>query len=290
MSLSLRALETLRSVADSGSYAAAARLMGVTQPGISQQVRKLEESYGVVLFVREAGRLRPTPLCDRLCDAAERVMSEFSTAEQMLSRHGALAKGQLSVGLGNAMPGMSVIAAFNKAYPKVALQVTTGSHDKIMRQVINHTVDVGILPEVPKDGRFRCKTLLSNHVVAIVSLSHPLAQANEVDCEDLLRHRLIFRTPGSSTQKVLDRFFRRNSVAPEPFLSLDTRDGVYEAVVNGMGVGFVWRTGTGRNDDVKRLKLLGADTSSAEVVFAPAERKMETLDALFGLVDRIELL
>jgi len=276
-------------VADSGSYAAAARQMGVTQPGISQQVRKLEEDYGVVLFVREAGRLRPTPLCERLCDAAERVISEFTTAKQMLSRHGALAKGELSVGLGNAMPGMSVIAAFNKAYPHVALQVTTGSHDKIMRQVVNHTVDVGILPEVPKDGRFRRKTLLCNHVVAIVSLSHPLAQANEVGCEDLLRHRLIFRTPGSSTQKVLDRFFRRNGLAPEPFLTLDTRDGVYEAVVNGMGVGFVWRTGTGRNDDVKQLKLLGADTSSAEVVFAPVERKMETLNALFGLVDGIEL-
>ena len=289
MSLSLRTLEALRSVADSGSFAAAARQIGVTQPGVSQQVRKLEEEYGVVLFVREAGRLRPTPLCDRLCDAAERVISEFRTAEQMLCRHGALSKGELSVGLGNAMPGMSVIAAFNKAYPQVALQVTTGSHEKIMRQVINHTVDVGILPEVPKDGRFLRKELLKNNVVAIVASAHPLASAGSVTCEELLRQRLIFRTAGSSTQKVLDRYFRRHDVSPVPFLTLDNRDGVYEAVVNGMGVGFVWRTGTGRNEDVKQLKLLGADTSSAEAVFAPAERKMETLHALFGLIDGIEL-
>lgn len=289
MSLSLRTLETLRTVSESGSYAAAARQLGVTQPGISQQLRKLEEDYGVVLFVREAGRLRPTPLCERLCDAAERALAEFRTAEQMLCRHGSLAKGELSVGLGNAMPGMSVIAAFNKAYPHVALQVTTGSHDKIMRQVINHTVDVGILPEVPRDGRFRRKTLLNNEVVAIVSLSHPLAEREEVTCADLLRHRLIFRTPGSSTQKVLDRYLRRNNAAPVPFLTLDTRDGVYEAVVNGMGIGFVWRTGTGRNEDVAQLRLLGADTSSAEVVFAPAERKMETLDAMFGLIDSVAL-
>lgn len=289
MSLSVRTLEALRSVADSGSFAAAARQIGVTQPGVSQQVRKLEEEYGVVLFVREAGRLRPTPLCERLCDAAERVISEFQTAEQMLRRHGALSKGELSVGLGNAMPGMSVIAAFNKAYPQVALQVTTGSHEKIMRQVINHTVDVGILPEVPKDSRFRRRELLKNNVVAIVTPSHPLASAGSVTCEELLRQRLIFRTAGSSTQKVLDRYFRRHDVSPVPFLTLDNRDGVYEAVVNGMGVGFVWRTGTGRNEDVKQLQLLGADTSSAEVVFAPAERKMETLQALFGLIDGIEL-
>ncbi len=289
MTISLRTLEALRSVAESGSYAAAARLLNVTQPGISQQVRKLEEDYGVALFFREKGKLHPTPLCDRLCDAAERVISEYETLEQMLLRHGSLTKGELSVGLGNAMPGMSVIAAFNKAYPQVSLQVTTGSHDKIMRQVINHTVDVGILPEVPKDGRFRRHALLTNNVVAIVPLSHPLASAEAVTCEDLLRHRLIFRTTGSSTQKVLDRYFRRHDVSPEPFLTLDNRDGVYEAVVNDMGIGFVWRTGTGRNEDVKQLRLLGADTSSAEVVFAPVERKMETLNALFGLMDGIEL-
>lgn len=289
MTLSLRTLETLRTVAESGSYAAAARQLNVTQPGISQQVRKLEEDYGVELFVREKGRLHPTPLCERLCDSAERVISEYQSLEQMLRRHGSLTKGELSVGLGNAMPGMSVIAAFNKAYPQVTLEVTTGSHDKIMRQVINHTVDVGILPEVPKDARFRRKTLLTNNVVAIVALSHPLAAREEVTCEELLRHRLIFRTTGSSTQKVLDRYFRRHEVSPAPFLTLDNRDGVYEAVVNGMGVGFVWRTGTGRNEDVKQLRLLGADTSSAEVVFAPVERRMETLNALFGLIDGLAL-
>lgn len=289
MTISLRALEALRSVAESGSYAAAARLMNITQPGISHQVRKLEEDYGVVLFVRGKGKMYPTPLCERLCDAAERVISEYEALEQMLRRHGSLTKGELSVGLGNAMPGMSVIAAFNKAYPQVDLRVTTGSHDKIMRQVINHSVDVGILPEVPKDGRFRRKTLLTNNVVAIVPLSHPLANADAVACDELLRHRLIFRTTGSSTQKVLDRYFRRCDVSPVPFLTLDNRDGVYEAVVNGMGIGFVWRTGTGRNEDVKQLKLLGSDTWSAEVVFAPVERKMETLDALFGLIDGIEL-
>ncbi|MBV7395913.1 LysR substrate-binding domain-containing protein [Mameliella sediminis] len=289
MTLSLRTLETLRTVAESGSYAAAARQLNVTQPGISQQVRKLEEDYGVELFVREKGRLHPTPLCERLCDSAERVISEYQSLEQMLRRHGSLTKGELSVGLGNAMPGMSVIAAFNKAYPQVTLEVTTGSHDKIMRQVINHTVDVGILPEVPKDARFRRKTLLTNNVVAIVALSHPLAAQEEVTCEELLRHRLIFRTTGSSTQKVLDRYFRRHEVSPAPFLTLDNRDGVYEAVVNGMGVGFVWRTGTGRNEDVKQLRLLGADTSSAEVVFAPVERRMETLNALFGLIDGLAL-
>lgn len=284
MTLSLRALEALLAVSETGSYSAAARVMGLTQPGVSQQVRKLEDEFRVRLFVREQGRLRATPLCDRLCDAAARVIHEHDALERMLRRHGSLARGELSVGLGNAMPGMSVIAAFNKAFPQVKLRVTTGSHDKIMRQVIDHTVDVGILPDVPTDGRFRRKDLLTNNVVAIVALGHPLAARTTIGCSELLGERLIFRSAGSSTQRVVDRYFRLHDAKPQPFLTLDTREGVYEAVVNGMGMGFVWQTGTGRNEDVKQLTLLGGNTSSTEAVFAPVDREMETLDAFFGLL------
>lgn len=100
-----------------------------------------------------------------------------------------------------------------------------------------------------------------------------------------------FRSPGSSIQKVLDRYFRRRVATLRPFLTPDTRDGIYEAVVNGMGTGFVRRmgTGTGRNKDVKQLRLRGTDTSSVEVVFAPIAREMEILNALFGMIDGIEL-
>ena len=287
MSLSLRKLEALSAVAEAGSFAGAARLMQLTQPGVSQLIRALEDEYGVVLFTRDKGRLLSTPFCDRLCDAADRVMLEYRSAEQMLQRHGTLAQGELAIGLGNAMPGMSVIAAFNKAYPNVALRVSTGSYDRILRDVINHNLDVGILPEIPKDTRFRRKVLATNHVVAIVGLDHPLAGRALVGCAELLQYPLIFRSDGSSTQKVVDRYFRRNEVAPAPFLTLDTRDGVYEAVVNGMGVGFVWETATGRTRDVRQLVLDGGGTQSAEVVFAPADRQMETVGALFGMIDTL---
>ena len=239
----------------------------------------------MALFNRANGQLLATPFCERACDAAERVMLDHGTLERMFRHNGSLEKGELSVGLGNAMPGMTLIAAFNKAYPAVSLRVTTGSFQKIMRAVVDHSVDVGILPDVPKDPRFRRKILLTNQVVAIASLDHPFTGKQSVDCDQLLREKLIFRSDGSSTQKALDRYFRANGAEPAPFLTIDTRDGVYEAVVNGMGIGFVWKTGTGRNDDVHRIELNGGSTQSHEVIFAPEDRKMQTIEALFSLAD-----
>ena len=57
MALSLRTLEALRAVSDTGSFAGAAREMGISQPGVSQLVRKLEDDFGLQLFVREQGRM-----------------------------------------------------------------------------------------------------------------------------------------------------------------------------------------------------------------------------------------
>lgn len=282
MTLSLKMLEQVRTVSESGSFSAAARRLGLSQPAISQQIRNIETTYSVLLFTRTAGRLTATPVCERLCDAADRVLHEHQLAETMLRHHGSLTHGQLSIGLGNAMPGMAVIATFNKAYPNIALRVETGSHEKIVRQVLRHEVDVGILPEITKDARFRCEPLLTNEVRAIVGLDHRLAQRTKLRCEDLLAEQLIFRTHGSSTQRVLDRYFKRHEVDPTPFLVLDSREAVYEAVVNGMGVGFVWKTGTGRNTDVCQLSLDSPETQSAEAAFAPVDREMETLNAFFN--------
>ncbi len=99
--------------------------------------------------------------------------------------------------------------------------------------------------------------------------------------------RLIFRADGSSTQKVVDRYFRDHGLTPSAYLTLDSRDGVYEAVANGMGVGFVWKTSTGRGEDVAQVTLIGGSKTSEEVVFAPTERNMQTLDAFFNLADQI---
>ncbi len=283
MTLSLTALQALRTVADTGSFAAAARVMGLSQPGVSQHIRSLEKGYAVHLFTRSNGRLVATPFCERVCDAAERVLQEHGALERMLRNHGSLDRGELSVGLGNAMPGMSLIAAFNRNYPETRLTVITGSFQKIMRAVLEHSVDVGILPDIPRDPRFRRKVLMSNRVVAIAPDDHPLARLSEVTGAQLLPHRLIFRSEGSSTQRVVDRYFRAQGLEPTPFLTLDTRDGVFEAVANGMGIGFVWKTSTSRADDVCQIDLSGGATTSDEVIFAPADRKMQTLDAFFSL-------
>ena len=281
MTLTISRLEAVRCVADSGSYAAAARQLGVSQPNVSKQIRTLESDYGIRLFRREGGRLVPTLLCLDLCNAAERMAEARGDAERMLRRRSSLARGEIAIGLGNARPGMALVADFHRAYPGVEIRIETGSHEKITRAVLTHEVDIGVLPDVPPDRRFRRAGLARNAVVAIAPLGHPLATGDSVSAEQLRREPLIFRARGSSTQRVVDRMFARTGEVPVPFLTLDARDGLYEAVVNGLGIGFLWRYGTSRADGVKRLPIDEMKAETDETAFSLAEARGDIVEAFF---------
>lgn len=270
MSLTLSRIRAINAVAQAGSYAAAARLLGLSQPAISQHVRETEAKYAVRLFQRRDGVLHPTPLCSQLCDIAERMAEEEREAERLLTRHASLRDGRISIGLGNSMPGMAAIALFRKRHPQVSIAVETGSHERIIRSVLAREVDVGVLPDVSSDGRFRTELLISQQVVAIVHETNPLAASQMLTCAQLLTQPLIFRARGSSTQRVVDRTFAQAGLSPTPLLVLDAREAAYEAVANNLGIGFIWHHGTGRSDAVKRVPVVEMSRTFDEVAFSLA--------------------
>lgn len=255
MALTSARLRALAAVASVGTFAAAARRLGLAQPSVAQQIRELEAATGVRLFDRVAGRLAPTPVATELAEVAERIATLEEEARRILARPKRLEGGTLRVGLGNSMPGMALIGAFQRDHPTVAVTVELGPHEQIIRAVLARRVDVGVLPSVPGDGRFRAEVLIEQDVVAIAHPAHPAARADRIGLGELMAQRLIFRTRGSSTQRVVDRAFLKAGLEPKPVLVLDTRDGVCEAVANGLGVGFIWRYGTARSDAFRRIAV-----------------------------------
>ena len=80
----LREIEVFRSVMSVGSASKAAALLGVTQPAISQSLRRLEEAAGFPLFRRLRGRLQPTPEAQALLVEVERVFVGLSSIEHRM--------------------------------------------------------------------------------------------------------------------------------------------------------------------------------------------------------------
>jgi LysR family transcriptional regulator, low CO2-responsive transcriptional regulator len=279
-------LRALVAVTDAGSFAAAARRLGISHTSVAQQIHELEQEQGVHLFDRIGRKLCPTPLCDELYDIGQRIVSAELDAERLLSRCDVHGRRFLRVGLGNAMPGMALIAQVIRDVPNLSVSVITGSHQRIMQAVASREIDVAILPDVPGDPRFRIAPLVSQEVVAIIHPDHPLSRRATVRLDELAEQPLIFRSRGSSTQRLVDRAMRTAGLDPVPILTADTRDGVAEAVALGIGIGFMWRLGTSRTDMFRCLVETELAQASQEVVFAQADERNVVIDLFFGTAER----
>lgn len=281
--LSLSRLRALTAVAEEGSFSAAARRIGISHSAVAQQIRDLERACAIHLFDRVRGVLRPTPACLELCDIGNRKQQAERDAARVLARRGPSGRHRLRVGLGNSMPGIAIVGRVLDQHPTLTVTVESGSHQDIMAAVSRREVDVAVLPDLPADTRFRRAPVLSQEVVAIVSPRSPMAQRSDLTLEQLAASPLVFRSFGSSTQKIVDRGFRQAGLAPVPRLTADTRDAVYEAVALGIGVGFMWRFGTYRSDTVRRIPVPEFRSTVDEVVFALADEQNALIDLFFKI-------
>lgn len=279
--LTLARLRALTAVAEEGTFSAAARCLGVSHSSVAQQVREVEQAHMVHLFDRQGGILQATPLCLELCDIGHRMQAAERDAALILGRRTARGAHRLRVGLGNAMPGIAIIGQFLAQHAGVSVTVQTGSHQHILAALLRREVDVAVLPDLPADARFRRAAVVRQEVVAIVGAQSPLVDLVSVTLARLAQEPLIYRTQGSSTQKIIDRALRQAGLSPQPRLVADTRDAVYEAVAVGIGIGFMWRYGTHRTDAVRRLPISDLNFTAEEVVFAMADEKNDLLDMFF---------
>lgn len=260
-------VRAFNAVLETGSFSAAAKKLGLSQPAITQSIRDIEREANVTLFERRGRAVAPTALCAelyRLTAESERCETE---ALRLLKSHANFETGTFQIGLGNSMPGMALIREFRRRFPGVQVQVELGSWAKIIAAVVEQRVDVGVLPNVPDDGRFIRKICVKQDVVAIVAEDSPLAPLTQTSCSELMRHPLIFRTATSSTQRVVDRGFRSGGFEPRPAMVLDTRDGVHEAVANSLGIGFMWEFGSSRKDGIHKLRVVDFEQSHPEHIF-----------------------
>ncbi len=287
MPVSSKRLKAIATVFETGSFTAASKRLGVSVPSVAQMVRDLESDYSVSLFDRRGSGIVPTKLCEQLYDVAKRIVRDEEEAQQILQQHVQLEGGTLRIGLGNAMPGFAIVNAFRQLYPKIALEIAISNWSSILRDVADQKLDVAVLPNVPDDGRFRKATCLRQSIVAVARHDHVLARQSNLTCADLAEFPLIFRSVGSSTQRYVDQAFRKSNIAVDPSITLESRDGVYEAVKAGLGIGFAWEFGSTRTTDFAQIEVRELEPKVEENVFRLADNS-DILAELFFQVALVE--
>ena len=162
---------------------AAARL-GIAQPPLSQQIRRLEEKVGHALFTRAPGRVALTGAGCELLPAARRALTDLAHGLASARAVGSGSAGRLRIGFAASLaltilPGL--LRTFRHQFPGVHLDIHEMTTAPQIAALHDKTIDIGLLREPPTDeAELSFRTVLSEPFVAVLPSTHPLAAQRTV--------------------------------------------------------------------------------------------------------------
>lgn len=273
-------LRSFHAVATTGNVTNAAKLLNISQPTVTTQLKQLEERYDVELAYRMHRGVRLSPLGEELHKLTMRIFSFEEEALDLFDIANNFQHGTLTVGTVGPYFVMKLLAAFNTSYPEIKILLKSGNSETIIDQLINFKIDVGIVGNIKPDDAFTIKLLSKHHVVLAVGESHPWFKKDQIDIKQLEGANLVMREPGSETRRVLENALEERNITPNIIMEVD-RDALREAAVEGLGAGVIseaeFRPGAG----FKKIKILNADIYTKAYMVCLKEREQKRLVSAF---------
>jgi LysR family cys regulon transcriptional activator len=215
-----------------------------SQPGISKQIRLLEDELGVDILVRNGKRVVDVTKPGRvILDIAERILQDTENLKQVGREFRDQAAGTLTIATTHTQARYSlprVVSEFKRRYPKVRLTLQQGSPPQLAEMVMAGEADIAIATEA-LDQYPKLLALAGyqwRHCV-VVPEKHPLLREKRVTLEMLARYPIITYDPAFAGRSHIDEAFRAQALAPNIVLSAVDSDVIKTYVELGLGIGII---------------------------------------------------
>lgn len=235
--LNLQHLQSFVAVIDEGSFHAAARALGCSQPAVTQHLRKLEEACGRRLVDRRPGHALPTRHGARLLPLARRLLRASDRALRLFETEALVVGASSNIGTYLLQPFVKSFAARRRETGPVTLAI--GPNPEIAERLSAGEVDMAAMEWW--DGRpgFEAVLWRREPLVAIAPPDHPWAALSAVQAAALLALPLIGGEAGTGTGRLLAALARDLGTVPQESMRLGSTEAVKQAVKAGLGVSIV---------------------------------------------------
>jgi aminoethylphosphonate catabolism LysR family transcriptional regulator len=251
-------------VAITGGFSRAAEALSLTQPAVSEQVKKLESEHDVLLFNRDRKRVTLTPAGRRLLLITKQLFEVELKISDILSENRAALEGTLRIMADSAFHLTQRLKEFRIKHPKVLVSVQTGNTADILTALRNYDTEIGVVGSLNPGSDMEIISLGISPIIAFTSkgfLENPLPT---ISFEELEKHPLVFREKGSKTRQKLEEESLRQGFSLTPAFEVEGREAVQEIVAAGAGIGFVSEAELGSDARLIKLQLNCPQLTMAE--------------------------
>jgi len=242
MNVTFRQLRVFVEVARSGSVARAAEALHLTPPAVSMQVKEVESQVGLPLFDRHGRSVSLSLAGEYFLVHAKKLLAALKEADDAMQRLKRVERGALTVGMVTTAKYFvpHLLALFREEHPGVEVRLRIAVNREQLVTMLNAgDVDLAVMGRPPRELATRSEAF-ANHPLAFVSApSHELAEPTELAAQALARQVFIVREVGSGTRAVMEAFFAQHRVEVQIAMELPSNETIKQAVIAGLGLGFV---------------------------------------------------
>ena len=241
--MDLSELKVFLTVATERSFSRAAAKLHRTQPAVSQAVKRLEDELGERLFDRSSKGGRLTEAGTILLDYARQLTRLKDEAESAVRELQDLRRGRVLVGANEAAVHvlLPVIEQFRQAHPQAQVEVSRTPARQIAGEVLNRSLDFGVLTFPPRDRGLDSVPLGEDDLVMLVRPDHPLAKRRQITMEEFGRETVIAHNDPSPARERVLRLYEQRHAPINIQIGLPSLDGIKRAIELGLGVALLPR-------------------------------------------------
>ncbi|MFI0980396.1 LysR family transcriptional regulator [Streptomyces sp. NPDC021093] len=239
MELNLHRLWIFMQVVKHHGFSAAAQKLYMSQPSVSNQVRRLEQSLRVTLIDRSGARTRPTAEGEVLAEYGKRVFLLAEEAVSAVQQVSGLTSGRLLVG-GSTTVGTyllpPLLARYQQDHPGIICDIFVGNNEAVLERLLGGGIGIAVVAGTPTSNQLVVETVLDERLVVVAASTHPLSGAGEVAPQDLRDCRFLLREPGSQTRELQEQVLGDWELADVPHGDVWGPEAVKQCVAAGLGI------------------------------------------------------
>ncbi len=234
----LHQLQILQEIAKHGSFTRAAEELDLTQPTVSQQIKKLTQTIGMPLFDQLGKQLYLTAAGKEVLAASTTISQKFADLEIALDELKGLKQGRINLVASTTAKYFvpRLLGTFRRKHPEIALALQITNQEGVLSRLANNQDDLYFTGRPPSEMDIELRPILENPLVVVASSEHPLAKEKNITLKRLAAEPFIFRESGSGTRLVIEKCLAENRVSVEVVMELSSNEAIKQAIAGGLGI------------------------------------------------------
>jgi DNA-binding transcriptional LysR family regulator len=242
MNVTFRQLRVFTEVVHQGSMNGAAASLHLTPPAVSMQIKELETQVGLLLFDRHGRQVSLSTAGEYFLVHAKRLLGNLRDADNAMARFKRLEHGQLTIGIVSTATYFvpQLLARFHEEHGGIDVRLRVASNrEQLVALMEAGEVDLSVMGRPPKEIATRAEAFAAHPLVFVCGSRHPLLALERAPLSTLHGHPFIVRELGSGTRAAMTALFAEHRFEPNITMEMSSNESVKQAVMAGMGLGFL---------------------------------------------------